>query len=675
MTDTHIKIKPVVPKVQYTGNGVTTVFPYTFAIFDDSDMVVYIGDEIVESGYTVTGKGQTDGGNVTFSTAPADGVKITLLRNVPIERVTDFQEGGTFRPKNINDELDRQTAFAQQIQEAISRCVKVPVTRNISPEQILLEVERIYYSIDNVDAVADDLTNINAIANDLTNLDAIATDLSNLDSIVPYLANIRACATDISNINSVSAKLTEINGVYDDLTQIEGVYGKLTQIEGVYNDLTNVDAVASDLANIDYLANNSQIILVNNATGNNGLSIKGAATTSNNSVSIGLNADASGNGSIAIGGGSDTNKYARATGEHSIAIGNAVGNNKGPLASGTKSIQIGPGENSTASTLSIGLDENNNYQLLNNKGEVPFDRLSQIMIQGDSAPSTSTAGFVSQLYRNTNAGKIYVCVGASGGVYSWQEVGTGGGGGSGAAEAYDCPAITSVGGVCTWTISHNMDSRDIQVSVYDTTNYTDAQCNITRPTANSVVVTFLSSSDITAGAYRVVLLASSAYGLAPCAIKDCSDVLLTSVANGDLLKYDSSAQKWENTKDLGSVTATTPATSDDSTKVATTEFVNNVLEASTTQKTIVGWGMPDYSSGVSIAIPKNIPYVADKNGYISAFISVGGGMTEYVYVNGQVVQESVGASIATTFPVSVGDSVTTTVSNGYFYFIPCKSEV
>ena len=137
MTDTHIKIKPVVPKVQYTGNGSTTVFPYNFAIFSDSDMVVYVDDEIVESGYTVSGAGQTDGGNVTFSTAPADGVNITLLRQVSIERITDFQEGGTFRPKNINDELDRQTAFAQQLSEEVSRSVKVGPT--ISGADLTLE--------------------------------------------------------------------------------------------------------------------------------------------------------------------------------------------------------------------------------------------------------------------------------------------------------------------------------------------------------------------------------------------------------------------------------------------------------------------------------------------------------------------------------------------------------
>ena len=147
MADTHIKIKPVTPRVQYTANGSTTVFPYSFAIFDETDMVVYVDDDVITTGYTVSGAGQTDGGNVTFATAPADGTIITLLRNVPIERMTDFQEGGTFRPKNLNDEFDRQTAFAQQVQEKLERAVVVGPTSDVDPEVVLNEVEGIYENL------------------------------------------------------------------------------------------------------------------------------------------------------------------------------------------------------------------------------------------------------------------------------------------------------------------------------------------------------------------------------------------------------------------------------------------------------------------------------------------------------------------------------------------------
>jgi len=182
MTDTHIKIKPVTPRVQYTANGSTTVFPYSFAIFDESDMVVYVDDDIITTGYTVSGAGQTDGGNVTFDTAPADGTIITLLRNVPIERMTDFQEGGTFRPKNLNDEFDRQTAFAQQVQEALTRCVKVDPTSSTNPEDVIPKVEALYDDIDNLDAIADDLANIDTVASNVSDVGTCAANMEDIQA-------------------------------------------------------------------------------------------------------------------------------------------------------------------------------------------------------------------------------------------------------------------------------------------------------------------------------------------------------------------------------------------------------------------------------------------------------------------------------------------------------------
>lgn len=48
---------------EYTGNGVTTSFPYTFRIFKKSDLVVQVSDLngnvtklVLDAGYTVTGR-------------------------------------------------------------------------------------------------------------------------------------------------------------------------------------------------------------------------------------------------------------------------------------------------------------------------------------------------------------------------------------------------------------------------------------------------------------------------------------------------------------------------------------------------------------------------------------------------------------------------------------------
>ena len=205
MTDTHIKINAVTPRVQYTGNGVTTVFPYEFAIFDESDMVVYLGDEVQESGYSVSGAGQTEGGNVTFDTAPDDGVVITLYRNIPIERITDFQEGGTFRPKNLNDEFDRQTAFLQQVNEALSRSVKVDVTSGTNPEEILPKIEDLYDDIDNIDAVAGDLANIDDVATNLGDIDNCVNNMAAIQDAPNQASAAAGSANDASGYATAAA--------------------------------------------------------------------------------------------------------------------------------------------------------------------------------------------------------------------------------------------------------------------------------------------------------------------------------------------------------------------------------------------------------------------------------------------------------------------------------------
>ena len=87
------------------------------------------------------------------------------------------------------------------------------------------------------------------------------------------------------------------------------------------------------------------------------------------STAIGAKAEASGSKSIAIGSSSNNSDSTRAINQNSIAIGyNAK-------SSGNYAIQLGYGTNSNANTLSIGLDSNNNYQLLDSTGTIPNARI------------------------------------------------------------------------------------------------------------------------------------------------------------------------------------------------------------------------------------------------------------------------------------------------------------
>ncbi len=123
----HIKLHGVKPRIQYISDGTLTTYEFPFVIFSDADVQVYLNDTLQETGtYTVSGVRNTKGGCVVFITPPAQNTVITIMRNLTIERTTDFQEGGTLRSNILNDEFDYQTACLQQIADNLNRSMVLP---------------------------------------------------------------------------------------------------------------------------------------------------------------------------------------------------------------------------------------------------------------------------------------------------------------------------------------------------------------------------------------------------------------------------------------------------------------------------------------------------------------------------------------------------------------------
>jgi hypothetical protein len=129
----HIVIGDIRPRVQYTADGTQAVFTYPFPIFAAADLKVYLGEALQAAGFSVAGAGQSAGGSVTFAAPPAAGTRVTLVRALAIARTSDFQEGGAFRAKTLNDELDRQTAFVQEVGERIERAIVAAPTESAAP--------------------------------------------------------------------------------------------------------------------------------------------------------------------------------------------------------------------------------------------------------------------------------------------------------------------------------------------------------------------------------------------------------------------------------------------------------------------------------------------------------------------------------------------------------------
>ncbi|NQZ14811.1 MAG: hypothetical protein HRT94_08340, partial [Alphaproteobacteria bacterium] len=124
MPDTHVKIPAVQPIIRYVANGTQTIFEYPFPIFATEDLAVYFDGARQYAGFDVVDAGETSGGTITFDTAPASDVVITLERLLPLERVTDFLEGGDFSAQAITNELDYLTAAVQQVERYLSTMLR-----------------------------------------------------------------------------------------------------------------------------------------------------------------------------------------------------------------------------------------------------------------------------------------------------------------------------------------------------------------------------------------------------------------------------------------------------------------------------------------------------------------------------------------------------------------------
>ncbi len=121
-------VNDVTPRVQYTASASQTVFAYGFSIFVDTDLKVYKGSTLMtlssasnNTSYQVSGAGTTAGGNVTFGAGLTAGDIVTIYRDLPVSRTSDYQTGGDLLAETLNDDLDKIVQMVQQVERDIDQ--------------------------------------------------------------------------------------------------------------------------------------------------------------------------------------------------------------------------------------------------------------------------------------------------------------------------------------------------------------------------------------------------------------------------------------------------------------------------------------------------------------------------------------------------------------------------
>lgn len=126
-------VSTVVDHNDYTGNGVTTSFPYTFRIFSKSDLTVSVIDLsenitvlVLDTDYTVTNAGGYNGGNVVLSAPLANGWQISVARELEPTQETDLRNQGKFFAEVHEDAFDKLTMLIQQVGTRFGLALRKP---------------------------------------------------------------------------------------------------------------------------------------------------------------------------------------------------------------------------------------------------------------------------------------------------------------------------------------------------------------------------------------------------------------------------------------------------------------------------------------------------------------------------------------------------------------------
>lgn len=126
-------VSTVVDHNDYTGNGVTTSFPYTFRIFKKTDLAVSVVDLnenitvlVLDTDYTVTNAGGYNGGNVILNAPLANGWKISIARELEPTQETDLRNQGKFFAEVHEDAFDKLTMLIQQAYSMFRLALRKP---------------------------------------------------------------------------------------------------------------------------------------------------------------------------------------------------------------------------------------------------------------------------------------------------------------------------------------------------------------------------------------------------------------------------------------------------------------------------------------------------------------------------------------------------------------------
>jgi len=264
------------PRNTYTASANQTSFAISFEFYQIADVKVYKNGTLLtynatpsgSSQYSITGTASASdnayefgsGGSITLGAGASANDIIVIIRDISVERTTDFPNSGAFDITSLNTQLDTLTSIVADVKTQTDRSVKLLDTDTVSatvtlPAKATRQSKLMGFDANgNIETTVNSagLTTISGLTTEIQTLGAISSDLTNLNSNLSTISNVNSNISTITNVNS---NLSAISTVNSNISAITTANSNNTAITNVSNAIANVNQVASNLSAVSDFAN------------------------------------------------------------------------------------------------------------------------------------------------------------------------------------------------------------------------------------------------------------------------------------------------------------------------------------------------------------------------------------------------------------------------------------
>ena len=279
--------------VQYTGNGSTTNYAFSFPYLDASHIKVRVNGN--QTNFTFL-----NSSTVSITPAPAVGAIIDIRRETPKDSPpVDFTDGSVLLESDL-DELARFSLYTAQEstdgvqdsmtkntlgiwdgQNRIIRGVANPVENSDAVNKGFLG-----YEYPKVATVADNIANVNNVGPNIASVNAVAGSLAQVQNVSSNISNVNKVANVDDEVRDVSAIDDKVVIVANNVTPVNTVANSIANVNATGGSIGNVNTAAANIANVNTVATNIANV---NAAGSNINSVNQVASIIADVVTVAQN--------------------------------------------------------------------------------------------------------------------------------------------------------------------------------------------------------------------------------------------------------------------------------------------------------------------------------------------------------------------------------------------------